>query len=166
MLAGAGSGKTRVIAHRVAYLLAVKHVPARQILAVTFTNKAAGEMKERIGALAASVGGRGTARGLTVTTFHAFGAEVLRADGDKLGLSRRFGIADAGDQISIIKRALREARIDDRAFDARRVLALISKAKCAGIGAPSRGRWASAMTTTSSRRWSTRATSRASAPRG
>jgi DNA helicase-2/ATP-dependent DNA helicase PcrA len=133
VLAGAGSGKTRVIAHRVAYLLAVKHVPARQILAVTFTNKAAGEMKERIGALAASVGGRGTARGLTVTTFHAFGAEVLRADGDKLGLSRRFGIADAGDQISIIKRALRESRVDDRAFDARRVLALISKAKCAGV---------------------------------
>jgi DNA helicase-2/ATP-dependent DNA helicase PcrA len=132
VLAGAGSGKTRVIAHRVAYLLAVKKVPARHILAVTFTNKAAAEMRERIAILAAEVGGKGVAKGLTVTTFHAFGAEVLRDEGVHVGLPRGFAIADSGDQLAIVKRALRELRIDEKKADARKVLGLISKAKCAG----------------------------------
>jgi DNA helicase-2/ATP-dependent DNA helicase PcrA len=132
VLAGAGSGKTRVIAHRVAYLLAVRKVSAHRILAVTFTNKAAAEMRERISKLCKGLDGVST-RGLTVTTFHAFGAEVLRDDGRVLGLPKGFGIADAGDQLAIVKKAMRDSRVDDRAFDPRKVLGFISKAKCAGI---------------------------------
>ncbi len=123
VLAGAGSGKTRVITHRIAHLLE-KKVPASAILAVTFTNKAAAEMKERAVHLAGK-----RAEGVTLCTFHAFGAEVVRAHAQKLSLPRRFAIADTGDQLSIVKRAMRERRLDDRAFDARRVLALISRAK-------------------------------------
>ncbi|MBS2031558.1 MAG: UvrD-helicase domain-containing protein [Deltaproteobacteria bacterium] len=130
VLAGAGSGKTRVIAHRVAYLLAVRKVPATQILAVTFTNKAAAEMRERISKLAK---GLAKTKGLTVCTFHAFGLEVLKESGRELGLPKRFAIADSGDQLSVIKRAMRDAHVDDRKFDPRKVQALISKAKCAGI---------------------------------
>ena len=131
VLAGAGSGKTRVIAHRVAYLLAVRKVPARNILAVTFTNKAAAEMRERIAKLTKAAGT--ASRGLTICTFHAFGVEVLRAEGKHVGLPHSFAIADSGDQLAIIKRSMRDARVDDRSFDARKVLALISRAKCTGI---------------------------------
>jgi DNA helicase-2/ATP-dependent DNA helicase PcrA len=127
VLAGAGSGKTRVITHRIAHLLG-KGVPPESILGVTFTNKAAAEMKERVKRLA----GRG-AEGVRLCTFHAFGAEMLREHFPKLGGPERFAIADTGDQVGIIKRAMRERKVDDRAFDARRVLALISRAKNTGI---------------------------------
>ncbi|MFT3837643.1 MAG: UvrD-helicase domain-containing protein [Myxococcaceae bacterium] len=123
VLAGAGSGKTRVIIHRIAHLLA-KGVPASSILAVTFTNKAAAEMKER----AKKMSGK-KADKLTLSTFHAFGAEVLREHVQKLGWPKKFAICDMSDQLGLIKRAMRERKIDDRAFDARKVLSLISKAK-------------------------------------
>jgi DNA helicase-2/ATP-dependent DNA helicase PcrA len=124
VLAGAGSGKTRVITHRVAWLLSRK-VPARSILAVTFTNKAAAEMKERVVRL---VGGG--AQALTVCTFHAFGAEMLREHIHRLGWPRRFAIADTSDQISLVQRALRERSIDGKTdFDPRRILTAISRAK-------------------------------------
>ena len=127
VLAGAGSGKTRVITHRIAWLLA-QRVPARAILAVTFTNKAAAEMKERVVRL---VGQR--AQALTVSTFHAFGAEVLREHVHRLGWPRRFAIADLSDQISLIQRALRERPVDGKTdFDPRRILTAISRAKNAG----------------------------------
>jgi DNA helicase-2/ATP-dependent DNA helicase PcrA len=126
VLAGAGSGKTRVITHRIAYLLG-KGVAPESILGVTFTNKAAAEMKERVKRLA----GRG-AEGVRLCTFHAFGAEMLREHFPKLGGPKRFAIADTGDQLSIVKRAMRERKVDDRAFDARRVLALISRSKNTG----------------------------------
>ena len=127
VLAGAGSGKTRVIAHRIAWLLA-ERVPARAILAVTFTNKAAAEMKERVVRL---VGQR--AQALTVCTFHAFGAEVLREHVHRLGWPRKFAIADTSDQISLIQRALRERSIDGKTdFDPRLILGAISRAKNAG----------------------------------
>ncbi|HZJ53369.1 MAG TPA: UvrD-helicase domain-containing protein [Myxococcaceae bacterium] len=127
VLAGAGSGKTRVITHRIAWLLA-RRVPPRAILAVTFTNKAAAEMKERVVRL---VGQR--AQALTVCTFHAFGAEVLREHVHRLGWPRRFAIADTSDQISLIQRALRERAIDGKtAFDPRRILTAISRAKNSG----------------------------------
>jgi len=127
VLAGAGSGKTRVITHRIAWLLAHR-VPARAILAVTFTNKAAAEMKERVVQLV----GQG-AQQLTVCTFHAFGAEVLRQHAHRLGWPRRLAIADTSDQIAIVQRALRERSIDGkRDFDPRRILAVISRAKNSG----------------------------------
>ncbi|CAM3696986.1 UvrD-helicase domain-containing protein [Corallococcus sp. ZKHCc1 1396] len=129
VLAGAGSGKTRVITHRIVHLLNERpgHLLARNILAVTFTNKAATEMKERLVHMAGP-----RAQGVLVCTFHAFGAEVLREDIHRLGWPRKFAIADMGDQLAIIRRAMREKRIDDRAFDVRKVLTLISKAKNSG----------------------------------
>src|SRR5262249_46172121 len=124
VLAGAGSGKTRVITHRIAYLLEKKRVSAKSILAVTFTNKAASEMRQRAIELAGP-----RAKDVTLCTFHAFGAEVMRAHASSLGFPKRFAIADMGDQISIVKRAMRERSVDDRAFDARKVLAIISRHK-------------------------------------
>jgi len=127
VLAGAGSGKTRVITHRIAHLLG-KKVAAKAILAVTFTNKAAAEMKERVVHLAGP-----RAEGVLICTFHAFGAELLREEIRRLGFPKRFAIADMGDQLSIIKRAMKERRVDDRAFDARKVLTVISRAKNTGV---------------------------------
>jgi len=127
VLAAAGSGKTRVITHRIAWLLA-RGTSARSILAVTFTNKAAAEMKERVVRLV----GQG-AQALTVCTFHAFGAQVLREHAPLLGWPKRFVIADTGDQISLVHRALRQRPIDGKSdFDPRRILAAISRAKNAG----------------------------------
>ncbi|MGQ0504119.1 MAG: ATP-dependent helicase [Myxococcaceae bacterium] len=127
VLAGAGSGKTRVITHRIVHLMHQHGVSARSILAVTFTNKAATEMKERVVHMAGK-----SATGLRICTFHAFGADVLREDLHRLGWPSKFAIADMGDQIALVKRGMRERRIDDREFDARKVLALISKAKNSG----------------------------------
>ena len=126
VLAGAGSGKTRVIAHRVAYLL-LQGVDPEQILAVTFTNKAAGEMRERVAALAGPPG-----VDVFVSTFHSFGLWMLQQEHAAAGLPKRFAICDAGDQIALVKRCMREVKVDDRAFDAHRVLALVSAAKNAG----------------------------------
>ncbi len=127
VLAGAGSGKTRVITHRIAYLLE-KKVPGKSILAVTFTNKAASEMRERVIELAGQ-----KALSVTLSTFHAFGAEVLREEIRRLGWPRRFSIADTGDQVALLRRAMKDRRIDDRTFDARKVLTLISRAKNSGV---------------------------------
>ena len=106
ILAGAGSGKTRVLAHRVAYLVGVKGVRPWQILAVTFTNKAANEMRERILALVGE-GGRDVAMG----TFHSLAARVLRRDGTAIGLSPRFVIYDTDDQAGLMKQVLRDLEL-------------------------------------------------------
>lgn len=127
VLAGAGSGKTRVITHRIVHLLDQK-VPARSILAVTFTNKAAAEMKERV----VDMGGQ-RALGVTLSTFHAFGAEVLRDHATKLGFPKKFAIVDTGDQLALVRRAMKERQIDDKTFDPRKVLTVISRAKNSGI---------------------------------
>ena len=126
VLAGAGSGKTRVIAHRVAWLVEEGEAPG-SILAVTFTNKAAAEMRERVLGLCGRTGAQ-----VTVATFHAFGLWLLREEHAAAGLPRRFAICDAGDQASLVKRCLREVKIDDRSFDVRRLLAILSRAKSAG----------------------------------
>jgi ATP-dependent DNA helicase UvrD/PcrA len=126
VLAGAGSGKTRVIVHRIAWLMH-EGVRPGSILAVTFTNKAAGEMRER----ATTVGGAAAAD-VTVSTFHAFGLALLKEEHEAAGLPRRFGICDAGDQLALVKRCMREVKVDDRSFDAHRVLALVSRAKNEG----------------------------------
>ena len=129
VLAGAGSGKTRVIAHRVVHLID-QGVPARAILAVTFTNKAAAEMKDRIVKLA---GARDRTRGLTVSTFHAFGVRVVREQHDRLGLPAKFAILDGGDQAALVKRLLREVKIDDKRFDVPRLVSIISRLRTSGV---------------------------------
>ena len=126
VLAGAGSGKTRVIAHRVAWLAAEGHRP-ESILAVTFTNKAAAEMRGRVAELCGPAGAR-----VQVSTFHAFGLWLLREEHAAAGLPRHFAICDAGDQVSIVRRCLRDVKIDDRSFDVHRLLAILSRAKNAG----------------------------------
>jgi DNA helicase-2/ATP-dependent DNA helicase PcrA len=127
ILAGAGSGKTRVVAHRVAYLVGVKGVAPWRILAVTFTNKAAGEMRERITALVGADDGRKVEMG----TFHALCARILRRDGAAIGLSPRFVIYDTDDQQSLMKQAFRDLDlpIQGGAMRPRGVLEAISRAK-------------------------------------
>ena len=125
LFAGAGSGKTRVLTHRVAYLIAVRNVSPRQIMAVTFTNKAAHEMKERIGKLV----GESIGRHLWVGTFHATCARLLREHGQNIGLDRNFVVYDDSDQITLIKECFRQLLIDEKKFAPRAVLSHISKAK-------------------------------------
>jgi len=108
ILAGAGSGKTRVLAHRVAYLIGVMGIRPWQILAVTFTNRAAGELRERIIALVGPEAGKEVEAG----TFHSLCARVLRRDGEAIGVDRRFVIYDADDQQQLMKQILREEGID------------------------------------------------------
>ncbi len=125
ILAGAGSGKTRVLAHRIAYLVGVKGVPPFRILAVTFTNKAAAELRERIISLVGE-GGRDVQAG----TFHALCARVLRRDGEAIGISRRFVIYDTDDQQALMKQILREEDMPlTGEFRPSIVLAAISRAK-------------------------------------
>ena len=139
VLAGAGSGKTRVIAHRVVHLID-QGVHPRSILAVTFTNKAAAEMRERIVKLAGGPGaGAQRTRGLTVSTFHAFGVRVVRDQHERLGLPRRFGIFDSGDQVSLLKRLLRDLKVEDKRFDVPRLAAILSRRRTAGKGPPGHG---------------------------
>ena len=123
VLAGAGSGKTRVITHRVAWLIAQGAAPA-SILAVTFTNKAADEMRERVVKLVGAAGA-----GVSISTFHAFGRWLLQREHAAAGLPRSFAICDSADQLTLLKRCMREVNVDDRSFDVRRVLALMSRAK-------------------------------------
>ncbi|HJW21906.1 MAG TPA: UvrD-helicase domain-containing protein, partial [Candidatus Limnocylindrales bacterium] len=125
ILAGAGSGKTRVLAHRIAYLIGVKGVPPFRILAVTFTNRAAGELRERIIRLVGDAG-----REVEAGTFHSLCARVLRRDGEAIGLDRRFVIYDTEDQVALMKRILRDEGLDAKGETRPQVvLAAISRAK-------------------------------------
>jgi DNA helicase II / ATP-dependent DNA helicase PcrA len=124
VLAGAGSGKTRVLTHRIAYLLATGAARPGEILAITFTNKAAAEMRERVGQLI----GR-SVRAMWVTTFHSSCARMLRADAETLGYSRGFTIYDESDSLRMLKRCLTELGVDPKRFPPRAVRAKISGAK-------------------------------------
>ena len=125
ILAGAGSGKTRVLAHRIAYIVGVKGVPPWRILAVTFTNKAASELRDRIISLVGE-GGREVQAG----TFHALCARVLRQDGTAIGVDRRFVIYDTDDQQALMKQILREQDLPlTGEFRPSAVLGAISRAK-------------------------------------
>jgi len=124
VLAGAGSGKTRVLTHRIAYLLATGAARPGEILAITFTNKAAAEMRERVGQLV----GR-SVRAMWVTTFHSACARMLRVDAERLGYSKSFTIYDQADSLRMLKRCLTEIGVDPKRFPPRAVQAKISGAK-------------------------------------
>lgn len=124
MLAGAGSGKTRSLTHRIAYLIEEKGVAPWNILAITFTNKASQEMRERVDALV----GYGS-EDIWISTFHATCSRILRRHIDLLGYDRNFTIYDASDQKSLMKEVLKEMKIDTKQFPERSVMSEISSAK-------------------------------------
>ena len=124
VVAGAGSGKTRVLTYRVAYLIRDLDVPPWDVLAITFTNKAAGEMKERVRQL---VGG--AARSMWVSTFHSACARILRREAPRLGYRSAFTIYDAQDSLRAVKMAVKDLNLDDRKFPPRSIRSAISKAK-------------------------------------
>jgi DNA helicase-2/ATP-dependent DNA helicase PcrA len=130
VLAGAGSGKTRVITHRIAWLISEMRVRPSRILAVTFTNKAAAEMLHRVDRLVPSTG---EARPW-VGTFHSTALRILRRYADRLGYTKSFAVYDTGDQMTLIRRCMRELNINDEAFPPRAVLSRISSAKNELIG--------------------------------
>ncbi len=125
ILAGPGSGKTRVIAHRVAYLIRVCGISPRRIMAVTFTNKAAREMVERLHRLI----GERMVKDLTIGTFHAICARILRWDGKAIGVDPRFVIYDEEDQLSLLKRSIQEIGLDPKQYAPRAIASAISAAK-------------------------------------
>lgn len=124
LMAGAGSGKTRVLTHRIAYLIVEKRVNPYNILAITFTNKAAREMKDRIGKVMG-----GAAEEIWISTFHSMCVRILRRDIDRMGFNRNFTILDTSDQQSVIKGILKDKNLDPKKFDPRAILGAISSAK-------------------------------------
>lgn len=124
IMAGAGSGKTRVLTHRIAYLLGEKGVAPWNILAITFTNKAAREMQERIFNLVGK-----DAEDIWISTFHSMCVRILRRDIDRIGFNRSFSILDTTDQLTVIKNILKEKNLDSKKFDPRSILGTISSAK-------------------------------------
>ncbi len=131
ILAGAGSGKTRVITHRISHLISALHVPPSAVLAVTFTNKAAGEMRARVTSLLEELALPSAPR---ISTFHSFCVRLLRRDGDGLasirpGFTRTFSIYDDEDQLAIVKAAYKRMGLDEKAMPYRATLSQISQAK-------------------------------------
>ena len=129
LLAGAGSGKTRVLTHRIAYLIDELGVNSYQIMAITFTNKAAGEMKERVERLV----GMG-AESIWVTTFHSTCVRILRRFADRLGYDNSFTIYDTDDQKSVMKDVCKHLQIDTKQMKERTILSAISSAKNELVG--------------------------------
>ncbi|MDQ3281531.1 MAG: UvrD-helicase domain-containing protein [Acidobacteriota bacterium] len=130
VLAGAGSGKTRVITYRIGYLMGEMGVRPPNILAVTFTNKAAAEMLHRVDSLVPPTGGHRP----WIGTFHSTSLRILRRYADRLGFTKSFAVYDTGDQMTLIRRCMRELNVNDEAFPPRSVLTRISHAKNELIG--------------------------------
>jgi DNA helicase-2/ATP-dependent DNA helicase PcrA len=131
LLAGAGSGKTRVITHRIAYLIETQYIPGSAVLAVTFTNKAADEMRQRVNALLSDAT---TSKTPLVSTFHSFCVRLLRRDGETLaeirpGFTRRFTIYDDDDQVSLLRSIYKQLGLDEKFMPYRAALGRISHAK-------------------------------------
>jgi DNA helicase II / ATP-dependent DNA helicase PcrA len=124
LMAGAGSGKTRVLTHRIGYLMVEKGVNPYNILAITFTNKAAREMRNRIQSMMG-----GAAEQIWISTFHSMCVRILRRDIDRIGFNRNFTILDTTDQQSVIKGILKDKNLDPKKFDPRALLGSISSAK-------------------------------------
>ena len=128
VLAGAGAGKTRAISHRVAYLVN-QGIEPEKILAITFTNKAAAEMRERISALLRKLSFSLGNQQPFVSTFHSLGVSMLRKSGSKIGISKNFSIFDQSDSLSLIKEAIKEFNLDEKQFQPSRVQGIISRYK-------------------------------------
>ncbi|MFD2671924.1 DNA helicase PcrA [Marinicrinis sediminis] len=124
IMAGAGSGKTRVLTHRIAYLIATRKAAPWSILAITFTNKAAREMQDRVASLVGPTG-----QDIWVSTFHSMCVRILRRDIERIGYTSNFTILDMTDQLSVIKSCLKELNLDAKKFEPRGLLAVISGAK-------------------------------------
>ena len=129
VLAGAGSGKTRAITYRIAWLISERGVSPANILAVTFTNKAANEMLSRVERLVPRIGARPW-----IGTFHSTSLRVLRRYADRLGFTKSFAIYDTSDQLTLVRRCMRELQMNDEAFPPRAILTRISNAKNELIG--------------------------------
>jgi DNA helicase-2/ATP-dependent DNA helicase PcrA len=136
ILAGPGSGKTRVITHRVAYLVRVCGVSPQHIMAVTFTNKAAREMKERLGQLLGQM-----AEALTLGTFHAICARILRHEGGAVGLDSHFVIYDDDDQLRLMKQTMEELNLDAKQYIPQAIRSAISAAKSRLVSPENYGQW-------------------------
>ncbi|WP_339274811.1 DNA helicase PcrA [Paenibacillus sp. FSL W8-0426] len=129
IMAGAGSGKTRVLTHRIAYLIATRKTPPWGILAITFTNKAAREMQDRVAQLVGRDG-----RDIWVSTFHSMCVRILRRDIERIGFTSNFSILDSSDQLSVIRSCMKDQNIDTKKFEPKAVQAMISTAKNELIG--------------------------------
>lgn len=124
IMAGAGSGKTRVLTHRIAYLIEKKRVAPWSILAITFTNKAAREMQQRVSALIGNAG-----HDIWVSTFHSMCVRILRKDASRIGFSNNFSILDSADQLSVIRNCMKDLNIDTKKFEPKSVQAALGGAK-------------------------------------
>ncbi|WP_165471445.1 ATP-dependent helicase, partial [Clostridioides difficile] len=124
ILAGAGSGKTKVLTTRIAYLIEDKGVQAPNILAITFTNKAANEMRERV---EQNIGPE--TKDMWISTFHSCCVRILRKDINKIGYNRSFVIYDSADQVTLVKDCLKELNLSDKVFEPKAVISAISGAK-------------------------------------
>ncbi len=124
IMAGAGSGKTRVLTHRIAYLIEEKAIAPQNILAITFTNKAAREMKERVESLVGP-----ESKYIWVSTFHSMCVRILRRDIERIGYSRNFIILDSSDQQTVIKQVLKDLNLDPKMYDPRAIIGRISNMK-------------------------------------
>ncbi|MGI8847999.1 MAG: ATP-dependent helicase [Candidatus Dormibacteria bacterium] len=124
IFAGAGSGKTRVLTHRIAHVIGARGVRSNEIVAVTFTNKAAREMRSRVEELLGE-----SVAGMWLGTFHAIGARILRRDGDAIGIPSTFSIYDEADRVSAMRRAIQSIGLDEKRFPAAKVVHQVSAAK-------------------------------------
>lgn len=131
ILAGAGSGKTRTLTYRIGHMISNLRINPKEILAVSFTNKAATEMHERVSKL---LGSR-QKRGITLSTFHSLGIRILREDIHHIGYNKDFTIYDQGDQMAIVREGLKQIRLDKEAFDKKTIMSKIGRLKNAGISA-------------------------------
>ena len=135
ILAGAGSGKTRVLTHKIAYLMRDLNVPPHQILAVTFTNKAAGEMKERVSHLLGMAEHPALFSQLWIGTFHSIGLRILKQYAERVGYGSDFVVYDSHDQLEAIKACMKNMPIDTSKFTPSAIAAFINRSKCSALNA-------------------------------